>query len=115
MKNGSPARIRRIKKLLENLAYISVILDFLITAFSFILIKTSSVTAKILLIYVDYALSAEMVLIILALVALLLLSYYDKVLDTISSISPIKFRMQGNAGSGKVQKAKGPRIRKWGV
>lgn len=81
MKHKDLVRVTRIKKTLDKLAYLSVALDLLVTLFSFILVKTSSAAAQTILLYVDYALSAEMLIIVFLFVVMLLISYYDRILD----------------------------------
>ena len=73
-------RARRVKLWLGRLAYGSVILDLLITIISLASLKDSSVTATFLL-YMDYALAAETVIIIVLFVTMLFLSHYESVIE----------------------------------
>ncbi len=75
-------RAKRIKRWLQILAYGSVILDILITLISFASLKDSSLTGTFLL-YIDYILAAEMVIVIVLFVTMIFLSHYENVIERI--------------------------------
>ena len=78
-------RAKRIKRWLQMLAYGSVILDITITLISLASLSNSSLTGTFLL-YVDYVLAAEMVIVIVLFVTMMFLSHYENVIERLSLI-----------------------------
>ncbi len=83
MYSGDLLRIRRIRKSLDTLAYASVGLDFLVGIATLVSLKYYSNVSSVLL-YLDYALAAEIVIAAVLFGTLLSLSHYERILDTFS-------------------------------
>ncbi len=77
------SRAKKLKGWLEKLAYISVILDILITLVSLASLKSSTLTSTFLL-YIDYVLAAEMILVIILFITMLFLSHYENIIERLS-------------------------------
>ncbi len=77
------SRIRKIRKGLDTLAYASVGLDFLVGIVTLASLKYYSNVSGILM-YLDYALAAEIAIAGVLFVTLLSLSHYERVLDGFS-------------------------------
>ena len=75
-------RAKRIKRWLQMLAYGSVILDIMITLISLASLKNSDLTSTFL-VYIDYVLAAEMVIVIVLFVTMVFLSHYENVIERI--------------------------------
>ncbi len=73
-------RVEKIKRWLEILAYLSLVIDLLITGISLISVNYYH-SAGQLLIYADYLLSAEMILVVLLFMIMIFLSHYETMLE----------------------------------
>lgn len=81
---GEYQRIENLKNWLRKIAYASLALDFAIALATLAEInfnKTTAIAGQILL-YLNYALTAEVILTALLFVALVFFMHYQKVLDT---------------------------------
>ena len=98
-------RVERIREWLKKIAYASVVLDVAISVASLASLKFYGATG--ILYYLDFALTAEVVLVVLLGIALVALLYYDRVLESfvlmnlkIKGFSPEKKR-KGRTNQGK--------------
>ncbi|MEM3228481.1 MAG: hypothetical protein QW549_02750, partial [Candidatus Micrarchaeaceae archaeon] len=79
-------RIMRIKKWIEVLAYGSLALDYMVTIATLIAVNHYWNKISVFLFYFDEALTAEVILVTVLLVALFFLHHYEKIVDRFAMI-----------------------------
>ncbi len=77
------ARVKRIEKLLERLAYFSVVLDFMVAIATFLIVRGVQSYGALLTIS-NYLLTIEVFVTAVILVSLVVLKQYRKIIDRVA-------------------------------
>ncbi len=80
---GQYARIKRMERLLERLAYLSVGLDFFVALATLLVMQGAKISSFMLLIG-GYLLFAEVILASLIFIALIVVKHYRRIIDRVA-------------------------------